>query len=139
MTHALDRSTAAQCDSSGDGDSFPLVEELHPAPSAHEVFLNVVDRPHVLFLDSARRDGELGRFSFVAADPFDFLTEFPDEKDSLATLSRRLLAWPATTAPDLPPFQGGAAGLLSYDLGRQLEELPSTAYDEFGMPAMAVG
>ena len=27
--------------------------------------------------------------------------------------------------PDLPPFQGGAAGLFSYDLGRSLERVPT--------------
>ena len=77
MTRALDTSTAAALDSRGESDFSPLVEELRPAPRADEVFLNVVDRPHALFLDSARRDGEQGRFSFVAADPFDFLVESP--------------------------------------------------------------
>jgi para-aminobenzoate synthetase component 1 len=41
--------------------------------------------------------------------------------------------------PQLPPFQGGAAGLLSYDLGRQLERVARPAIDEFNVPAMAVG
>jgi para-aminobenzoate synthetase component I len=39
----------------------------------------------------------------------------------------------------LPPFQGGAAGLFSYDLGRSLERLPTPRTDEFGVPALAVG
>jgi len=41
--------------------------------------------------------------------------------------------------PDLPPFQGGAAGLFSYDLGRSLERVPENRFDEFGVPALAVG
>jgi len=52
------------------------------------------------------------------------------------------ITWPdfqPTRSAGLPPFQGGAAGLLSYDLGRQLENLPRPAYDEFQLPAMAVG
>ena len=40
---------------------------------------------------------------------------------------------------DLPPFQGGAAGLFGYDLGRQLERLPRPKVDEFQLPAVALG
>ena len=39
----------------------------------------------------------------------------------------------------MPPLQGGAAGLLSYDLGRSLEEIPSPAVDEFQIPQLAIG
>jgi para-aminobenzoate synthetase component 1 len=39
----------------------------------------------------------------------------------------------------LPPFQGGAAGLMSYELGRQFERVPPARFDEFGLPALAVG
>ena len=42
-------------------------------------------------------------------------------------------------SPGLPPFQGGAAGLFSYDLGRSLERVPPPKADEFGVPALAVG
>ena len=44
-----------------------------------------------------------------------------------------------TRLPDLPPFQGGAAGLLSYDLGRSFESVPPPAVDEFHVPAVAMG
>src|SRR5690606_33872337 len=43
------------------------------------------------------------------------------------------------TVDGLPPFQGGAAGLLGYELGRSLERLPTTRYDEFEIPALAIG
>ncbi len=45
----------------------------------------------------------------------------------------------AAAVAELPPFQGGAAGLLSYDLGRSLERVPAAAVDEFGVPALAMG
>ena len=38
----------------------------------------------------------------------------------------------ATPAIDgLPPFQGGLAGLLSYDLNRRLERIAAPRFDEF--------
>jgi para-aminobenzoate synthetase component 1 len=39
----------------------------------------------------------------------------------------------------LPPFQGGAAGLLSYELSGTWESLPNAKNDEFQLPALAVG
>jgi para-aminobenzoate synthetase component 1 len=121
------------------GDFLPLVEELSPAPDPEEVFLQLCGLPHCLFLDSALNDPTLGRYSFIAADPFDYL-ELPVEgEDCLAALAARMADMRADTVAGLPPFQGGAAGLLGYDLGRQLEVLPAPACDEFQLPAMAVG
>ncbi len=117
----------------------PLVEPLEPAPSAVSVFGKLWGRRHCLFLDSALADRHLGRYSFVAVDPFDFVRMSADRRDALTELEGRLRAMRSWHVPDLPPFQGGAAGLLSYDLGRSFEQLPRPRWDEFGMPALAVG
>jgi len=117
----------------------PLVEEFEPWVEPEELFLRLARRPHCLFLDSALRHPVLGRYSFLAADPFDYLQATADDPDSLGQLARRIAGFPAGTTPGLPPFQGGAAGLLSYDLGRQLEVLPRPAIDEFQVPVLAMG
>ena len=117
----------------------PLVKELHPAPDPVDVFCRLSRRPHCLFLDSALREPELGRYSFVTTDPFDYLKCGIDQSDSLDQLEWRLEQFTSPRIADLPPFQGGAAGLLSYDLCHALERLPRTAFDEFGLPALAVG
>jgi para-aminobenzoate synthetase component 1 len=123
-----------------DGARFvPLVEELRPAPDAEQAFLRLVDRPHCLFLDSARRHPRLGRYSFLAADPFDYLERQAGAAGSLDLLAARLDGLTAATVDGLPPFQGGAAGLMGYDLGRELERLPPHRWDEFSVPALAVG
>jgi len=108
-------------------------------PDAEEVFLRLCGLPHCLFLDSAMFDPRLGRYSFVAADPFDYLELPADGPDCLDLLARRMADKPAARIVGLPPFQGGAAGLFAYDLGRQMETLPRAAVDEFGVPALAVG
>jgi para-aminobenzoate synthetase component 1 len=41
--------------------------------------------------------------------------------------------------PDLPPFQGGIAGLFGYDLCHHIERLPRPRHDEFRTPDLAVG
>src|SRR5262245_2861814 len=117
----------------------PLVLELRPPPDVESALTFLAAQPHSLLLDSAMRDPRLGRYSFLTADPFEFLTVAADEPGGLEGLERHLRAWKSVARGDLPPFQGGAAGLLSYDLGRSLERLPRPRIDEFGIPAMAIG
>lgn len=120
-------------------DGFPLVEELVPPPDAEAAFLRIAGRPHALFLDSARRDSKLGRYSFLTADPFDVFTARADEPDLLLRFAERVAKYRAATAPELPPFQGGAAGLLSYELAHAIEKLPASANPETNLPALAFG
>lgn len=120
-------------------DALPLVEEFPLPPDPEAVFLRLARRLHCLFLDSASRHPTLGRYSFLTADPFEYLESSNDKADSLGELAQRMAEFRADPVPGLPPFQGGAAGLLSYDLGRQLERLPRPAVDEFQVPAMAIG
>ncbi len=117
----------------------PIVEELAPAPEPEEMFLRLCGLPHCLFLDSALRDPVLGRYSFVGADPFDYVEFAAEDEDGLKELARRMVPLEAAAVGGLPPFQGGAAGLFSYDLGRQLETLPLPRFDEFQIPVLAVG
>lgn len=117
----------------------PLVKELHPPPDTGAAFRQLANRPHCLFLDSAMRHEELGRYSFIACDPFEFITAPADGRDALASLQPPLSRFAAEPLPELPPFQGGIAGLFSYDLNRSLERLPRPQHDEFNVPAVAVG
>jgi para-aminobenzoate synthetase component 1 len=117
----------------------PLIEELSPPPDPEVALVAFSGLPHCLFLDSALQHGTLGRYSFLAADPFDYLEVPADGTDGLAHLAMRLRGMTAGTIPGLPPFQGGAAGLFGYDLNRSLERLPPPRRDEFGVPALAVG
>jgi para-aminobenzoate synthetase component 1 len=117
----------------------PVIQELDPPPDAEAAFLAFSRLPHCLFLDSALRHPRLGRFSFLAADPFETIEVAADRGDALGRLGERLAKLTGRTVLDLPPFQGGAAGLFSYDLNRSLERLPAPRFDEFGVPALAVG
>ena len=75
------------------------------------------------FLDSAVQQGELGRYSYIAADPFETFTLAEGESGgaALARLDRRLARWKLAHAPGLPPFQGGFAGYIAYEFARLLE------------------
>ncbi|HVK07293.1 MAG TPA: aminodeoxychorismate synthase component I [Gemmataceae bacterium] len=91
----------------------------------------------MLFLDSADRHPDRGRYSFVSADPIEWITTTTG--DPFADLSRRLAAYPLPTLPGLPPFQGGLAGQFGYGLQHAIERLPRPRFDEFAVPDLAVG
>ena len=81
----------------------------------------------------------LGRFSFLMADPFDWVIKEVGAANPLKKIRRSLTEWRCETIPDLPPMQGGWAGLLSYDLNRSFENIPPTKFDQFNIPAVALG
>ena len=103
------------------------------------MFCALSDLPHCVFLDSAQRHPKLGRYSYVAADPFAYLQLRQGVADPLRRLQEAIAPLTGTTLTELPVFQGGAAGLFSYDLGRTLEVLPSPRCDDFQLPTLAVG
>jgi para-aminobenzoate synthetase component 1 len=88
-------------------------------------------------LDSALVDPSLGRYSYLSADPFDAFQIPGNGEGGLATLEQKLAKWRTPGRANLPPFTGGAVVLLGYELGRSLERLPATRYDEFQFPAIA--
>jgi para-aminobenzoate synthetase component 1 len=117
----------------------PLIERIAPAPDVEQVFARLACRSHCLFLDSALRRPQLGRYSFLSADPFAWIERPSSPGGSLDELAQKLAGMQMATVPGLPPFQGGAAGLFAYDLAHWFERLPRPEHDEFQMPALAVG
>jgi para-aminobenzoate synthetase component 1 len=118
----------------------PLVEELIPAPDPWQVCLRLSSLPHLLFLDSAGDHPDVGRYSFVTAQPFHWMmAKRGAATDPFTALASALAAYRAERIPGLPPFQGGAAGLFGYDLCHHIERLPRPPRDEFQTPDMAVG
>ncbi|MFZ1426381.1 MAG: hypothetical protein WAS21_06395, partial [Geminicoccaceae bacterium] len=105
--------------------------------------------PWPVFLDSARADARLGRWSYVAADPFLRLIskdgrltlgERSFTGDPFAVLQRALAHYALAHDPALPvPFQTGVVGYLGYDLAHHLERLPHPAVDDLAFPDLAAG
>ncbi|MCY2966113.1 MAG: aminodeoxychorismate synthase, component I, partial [Planctomycetota bacterium] len=120
---------------------FPLVEELAPVPSLAEALRAFAGWPDVILFDSALPRPSLGRYSFLAADPVEFVqVSVPSlGVDPFEQLTLRMKEWTTPAIQDLPPFQGGAAGLLSYELGAAWERITPARVNEFEFPALAVG
>lgn len=104
--------------------------------------------PFPFFLDSGKAYGELGRYSFLGAYPFLQASAYPDyvelfwpdlqkreqiSQGPLAVLDILLKRFKQDNQTPFP-FAGGAVGFFSYDLKDELEELPSLAKDDLGLP-----
>ena len=98
------------------------------------------DLPGLALLESAR-PGRNARWTYLTADPVAVIEAPSEGRDPFAN-ARRLLARLATDPvhdPVAPPFLGGLAGFLGYDLGRRFERLPSLAAADQELPVLRLG
>jgi anthranilate/para-aminobenzoate synthase component I len=102
-----------------------------------------------ILLESVGGPYKIARYSFIAFEPYLVLNAKDGEvsiiapngekssisfRSPLDRLSELLSAYPQNAAPELPPFQGGAIGLLSYDFVRYLEDIPRNAVADLDIP-----
>jgi para-aminobenzoate synthetase component 1 len=109
------------------------IAELRPIDAAE----SFRDLPGLALLESAR-PGRNARWTYLTADPVALL-EAPAAGADPFAVARRLLGRLDRTPPesaDAPPFLGGLVGFLGYDLGHALEQLPSIAVDDQGLPPL---
>ena len=95
--------------------------------------------PHCLLLESAKGMPALGRFSFLTADPVKWFTFSNGTPDPFGQLASVQLEFSTKLVPGLPPFQGGLAGLLTYELGHSFEQLPIAKFHSNDLPAVSFG
>lgn len=119
----------------------PLVEELTPCPEIEQIFLEFAGDDSLLVLESARQTSSQGQFSYLMCNPLTRVqiqnAQFAsDPFESFRDIHERNFV---ESIPGLPPFQGGFAGLLSYELGQSWENFARASHNEFQLPDLAVG
>ncbi len=130
----------------------PLIEELGPTPPPPQAFELVGKGRLSFFLDSSMDPKNLGRYSFIGADPFLFLksrgtditvtqngVETALKGDPLDVLGHYLEVYRLERCASPVPLVGGAVGYLSYDLCHFMESLPRTAVDDLELPECCLG
>jgi para-aminobenzoate synthetase component 1 len=135
--------------------SLPVVRSLADDFSLSAAFVRLVGRGGCLWLDSASpgplisasasspphaAPQRLGRYSFLTADPIaQLIAAVGDDSpwDALQAWCREL---PGDRVANLPPFQGGIAGLIGYEAATWLESsVAPAAIDDFPTPAISLG
>ncbi|MCX5717976.1 MAG: anthranilate synthase component I family protein [Nitrospirae bacterium] len=98
-------------------------------------------------LESVKGPENIARYSFIGFDPYltfkvkDGAVEIKTKDkravssaNPLARLKSLVDAYRQAPLKALPPFQGGAVGLLSYDFVQYIERLPKTTKDDLKIP-----
>ncbi|MGI8924742.1 MAG: anthranilate synthase component I [Fimbriimonadales bacterium] len=101
------------------------------------------DKTHSFLLESVTGGERLGRYSFIGVDPSLVVRskgrmghsgeqefETPEGGSPLDTIRELLHERPYAHLEGLPPFTGGAVGMLAYDLVRFFERLPDANTDD---------
>ena len=124
-----------------------LGDALTPVSAFHKIDAG----PTACLFESVIGGEKVGRYSFLAADPFlqieargnqvtivsdDGRQEFTS-RDPLDELKRRVDAIRCATLSELPPFTSGAVGYAGYDVIRYSEHLPNAPADDRQLPDLA--
>ncbi len=126
---------------------YPFIQEISYQNPLH-IFSHFSTWDSVVFLDSAELRDRCGRYSFIAFDPFAKLTSKNGrvmlndqvvEENPFQVLLNQLAKYSMNILPDLPPFQGGVAGLFSYDLIQHVEKIKSSQIDNMHYEDLMVG
>jgi para-aminobenzoate synthetase component 1 len=125
----------------------PLIQQIDYQEPLH-IFAPFSGQHGAIFFDSAECRPHCGRYSFIAIDPFAVLTSkngiIQINKQSYLgnpfdLLQEQLNLFSCENHPDLPPFQGGAAGFFGYDLYQHLEKIPLHKIDDMQFHDMIIG
>lgn len=101
-------------------------------------FLAVHDDPLAVLLDGTAPGDPRSRYTYLCADPVDAVI-LSGDTSPFPHLTRILRQRRRSSLDGLPPFQGGLAGWLSYDLNRQIERLPRPRPTAPVLPAAMLG
>jgi len=131
--------------------------DVPPGPALAQLAAELSNERWPVLLAGGQDSGELNRWRFLAWDPVEVVEHRVTgryESDPAARALPRLAtaltrvfgaaseaeaekrAW---TGPALPPFCGGAVGLLGFDLGRELEALPDLVPPDAPLPDLSMG
>lgn len=123
----------------------PVFKEI-PFQDPFEIYKNLRSSNSFL-LESVKGPENIARYSFIGIEPYliikikDGVVEIDckgrktlSSRNPLQRLRELVNAYKQEPVIELPPFQGGAAGMLSYDFVHYLEKLPETATDDLQVP-----
>jgi para-aminobenzoate synthetase component 1 len=132
----------------------PIMSEIKVPFSAETIFALFAQEHYSVFLDSAKDAQKMGRYSFIARDPFLVFTSKGlqvtiqhagsnkvevFEANPFDKLKELLKQYRTEKCPDLPPFTNGVIGYFGYDLGYLLEDIPGHSQDDLHVPDCCLG
>ena len=120
------------------GNVIPLIVDLVADVETPVSAFAKIDNGQPCFLfESAERNEELGRFSFIGFDPLVTFSSADCQGDPLIGLQEALARFKFVAPRDAPHFVGGAIGYIGYDVVRFFEPtVPIHPRDDLKIPEM---
>jgi anthranilate synthase component I len=120
------------------GNLIPLIVDLVADVETPVSAFAKIDNGSPCFLfESAERNEESGRFSFIGFDPLVLFNSADCEGDPLAQLEQILSRFKFVAPSEVPHFLGGAVGYIGYDVVRFFEPtVPIHSRDDLQIPEM---
>ena len=119
-----------------------LIEKFHTKLDGFDIYSLFKEDLNTILLDSARDEETLGRYSFIGINCFlTFKSKngkcYKGEEeyvgDTFEELNKIIKEYAIENNTDLP-FVAGGIGYFSYDLAREVEELPNIAKEDIDIP-----
>ncbi len=120
------------------GNLIPLMVDLvADVETAVSAFAKIDNGEPCFLFESAERNEELGRFSFIGFDPLTIFNSADCQGDPLSQLQQTLAGFRFVAPADVPHFVGGAVGYIGYDVVRFFEPtVPIHSSDDLKIPEM---
>ena len=132
----------------------PVIKKLGKTPHPAKLFPIFQNFKYPVLLDSNTVDSEIGRYSYLSANPFLVLTSTGDqvtidlngkriEKKSnpfieLNNIIEKYKLAPISKAEELPPFQGGLIGYFGYELSKITENIKQSTLRNPDLPDLVL-
>lgn len=115
--------------------------EVSPPPEPMAALARLRHLPNSLAFLSQGPVGVHSRYSYVMADPVqsNCWRVADGTPDPLPFLSQPSELFQSPTIPNLPPFQGGWAGMVGYGYGSAMETLPTPLHNDYTTPDLFCG
>jgi anthranilate/para-aminobenzoate synthase component I len=150
MPYRLNLTKKDFLDEAGRGNIPPLCIEI-PYSEPYKLYEALYCPENSILLESVKGPLNIAAYSFIAVDPYMVLKVKNGEvsiksmvkgreagtvsfRNPLDRLKELVDAYPQKTDSLLPPFQGGAIGMFSYDFVRYIEDIPCNAIDDLNIP-----
>jgi anthranilate synthase component I len=120
------------------GNLVPLIVDLvADVETPVSAFAKIDDGKPCFLFESAERNEESGRFSFIGFDPLVLFNSVDYKDDPLTQLQQILSRFEFAAPPDVPHLLGGAIGYIGYDVVRFFEPtVPIHPQDDLKIPEM---
>ncbi len=118
-----------------------MIKEINKYIEPIEIYAMIKDEPHSFILESSLYHDEYGRYSIVASNPFE-VVKYSNDPECIDKFRNTMNKYSFESNDEKKyglPFNGGAVGYLSYDLGRYLEKIENKTTVDMEVPDLYFG